>query len=315
VPAKALGRAIGHSRLRLKRDDLIGFGFGGYNVRALELLLADALERNADVIVTGAGPQPNHVCAAADAAAHAGLKLTAVLWEEPPALAEGNLALTRLFGAHCQFIHSAEHSHVDRGIAEATAECLARGHRPHLIPRGGACALGALGHTLAALELAHQSAVAGIEIGTVVLAAGSGGTLAGWLLAKRLLDLPWRLEAVSVSRPATKVRENVRRMAARAAETLGTTCVLAEEEIPVRDGFAGQGYGVPSPEGNAARMLAASKEGVLLDPTYTGKALAGLSSGARGGDYPPGDELVFLHTDGEPAVFARPQPFVARLSP
>jgi 1-aminocyclopropane-1-carboxylate deaminase/D-cysteine desulfhydrase-like pyridoxal-dependent ACC family enzyme len=315
VPAPALGRAVGLPRLWLKRDDLLGFGFGGHKVRALELLVADALDRGADVLVTGAGPQSNHVRAAAAAAAHAGLELQAVYWGAPPQQPQGNLALVQLLGARCNFTYSADRASVDREIAALTAALAELGRRPYAVPRGGACALGVLGHALAAQELAQQCAAAGLAPGAVVLAAGSGGTLAGWLLARRLLGLPWRIEAVSVSRPAAEVRENVRRLAAGAAGLLGCDCLLADGEIAVHDGFAGPGYGLPSTEGSAAIRLAARTEGVFLDPTYTGKALAGLVAGARAGRYPPAEPLVFLHTGGEPALFAQPRPQPAGAAP
>jgi 1-aminocyclopropane-1-carboxylate deaminase/D-cysteine desulfhydrase-like pyridoxal-dependent ACC family enzyme len=308
VQAPALGLAAGLPRLWLKRDDLLGFGFGGHKVRALELLVADALARGADTLVTGAGPQSNHVRAAAAAAAHAGLDLQAVFWGAPPPLAQGNLALAQLLGARCSFTNSSDRTSVDRRIAALTEGLAAQGRRPYAVPRGGACALGVLGHALAARELAHQCAAAGLVPGAVVLAAGSGGTLAGWLLTRRLLHLPWRIEAVSVSRPAAEVRENVRRLAAAAAELLGCSCALGVDEIAVHDGFVGPGYGIPSAEGSAAIRLAARTEGVFLDPTYTGKAFAGLVAGARSGRLPPSEPVVFLHTGGEPALFAHPQP-------
>jgi 1-aminocyclopropane-1-carboxylate deaminase/D-cysteine desulfhydrase-like pyridoxal-dependent ACC family enzyme len=315
APAPALGEAIGLPRLWMKRDDLLGFGFGGHKVRALELLVADALVQGADTLVTGAGPQSNHVRATAAAAAHAGLELFAVFWGEPPALATGNLALALLLGTHCRFTRSSDRTSVDRGIAAATLQLAARGRRPYAIPRGGACALGVLGHALAALELARQCAEADLAPRAVVLAAGSGGTLAGWLLARRLLGLPWRLEAVSVSRPAAEVRENVRRLAAGAANLLGTACPLGDDELVVHDGFVGPGYGLPSPEGIAAIRLAARTEGVFLDPTYTGKALAGLASGARAGRFPGAEPVVFVHTGGEPALFSNPQPILVDTTP
>ncbi len=311
VQAPALGRAAGLDGLWLKRDDLLGFGFGGHKVRALELLVAEALAQGADSLVTGAGPQSNHVRAAAAAAACAGLELQAVYWGDPPDPPLGNLALTRLLGASCRFTGSGDRTSVDRGIAAVAAELAAQGRRPYAIPRGGACPLGVLGHALAARELAGQCAAEGFTPGSVVLAAGSGGTLAGWLLARRLLGLPWRIEAVSVSRPAAEVRGNVRRLAAAAAGLLGSACDLDDGEILVRDGFVGPGYGLPSPEGSAAIRLAARTEGVFLDPTYTGKAFAGLLAGLREGRHPGDEPLVFLHTGGEPALFAHPPPQAA----
>jgi 1-aminocyclopropane-1-carboxylate deaminase/D-cysteine desulfhydrase-like pyridoxal-dependent ACC family enzyme len=311
LPAPALGEAVGLPGLWLKRDDLLGFGFGGHKVRALELLVGDALAQGADALVTGAGPQSNHVRATAAAAAHAGLAMEAVYWGDPPARAEGNLALARLLGARCRFTGSVDRTSVDRAIPAAAEALRAAGRRPYAIPRGGACGLGALGHVLAARELHQQCQAAGIAPAAVVMAAGSGGTLAGWLLARRLLDLPWRAEAVTVSRPAAEARRNVQRLAAAAAALLGARCDLAEAELAVHDGFAGPGYGIPSPEGIAALRLAARAAGVFLDPTYGAKAFAGLMALARAGRWPRGATVVFVHTGGEPALFAQAEALLA----
>jgi 1-aminocyclopropane-1-carboxylate deaminase/D-cysteine desulfhydrase-like pyridoxal-dependent ACC family enzyme len=311
TPARALGEAVGVPALWLKRDDLLGFGAGGHKVRALELLMAEALAGGADVLVTGAGPQSNHVRATAAAAAHAGLELQAVLWGRRPERASGNLALTELLGARCRFTGEDDRSSVDRAIAATAAALIAEGRRPYAIPRGGACPLGVLAHALAARELHEQAGAAGLEPDTVVLAAGSGGTLAGWLLGRRLLGVRWRVEAVTVSRPGAEVRRNVRALAAAAGELLGTPCALEDAEIVVHDGFMGPGYGVPSPEGIAAIRLAARAGGVFLDPTYTGKAFAWLAAAGRSGRFAAGQRVVFLHSGGEPALFAHAEALLA----
>ena len=311
TPARMLGASAGVPDLWLKRDDLLGFGFGSHKVRALELLIADALARKADVLVTGAGPQSNHVRATAAAAAHAGLELQAIYWGRPPARVSGNLALAKLLGARCSFTGEDDRSSVDRGIEAAAAALASEGHRPYAIPRGGACSLGTLGHALAARELTEQARRLGAEPDTVVLAAGSGATLAGLLLGRALVGARWRIEAVSVSRAAADVRRNVRVLAAGAASLLGMAGAVDDAEVAVHDGFIGPGYGVPSPDGIAAIRLAARTEGVFLDPTYTAKAFAWVISAARGGRFLAGERVVFLHTGGEPALFADPEALLA----
>ena len=143
--APALARAIGLPALWIKRDELIGFGFGGNKVRGLELLIGDARARGADVVVTGAGAQSNHVRATAAAAAHAGMQAIAAYWGEEPAAVQGNLRLTRLLGAQIRFTNNADRAQVDQAINHIAAEQRAAGRRPYPIPRGGACALGVLG--------------------------------------------------------------------------------------------------------------------------------------------------------------------------
>lgn len=304
-PATKLGAAIGAPEFWIKHDELIGFGFGGNKVRGLELLLADARAKGADAIVTGAGPQSNHVRATAAAAAHAGLPMTAIYWGEDPGVEQGNLRLTRMLGAQTRFTGNYERAQVDVGIAEAVRERLAAGQRPYAIPRGGACALGVLGHVLAAVELHEQCMTLGFEPGVIILAVGSGATLAGWLLGAAILGAPWRVEGVTVSRPAAEARARVQVLAAEAAALLDMPAAVGEADVSVHDGFIGAGYGVPSAEGNAAIALAARAQGVFFDPTYTGKALAGLHALAAG-RFAGRGPVIFLQTGGEPALFADP---------
>ena len=308
--APALGEALGVPELWLKRDELTGFGFGGNKVRGLELILADALAQGCDTLVTGAGPQSNHVRATAAAAAHKGLGCEAIFWGTEPEALQGNFALTRMLGARCHFTGEQDRTSVDRGIELALATLRAAGRRPYAIPRGGACPLGVLAHVLAVCEVLQQCSQLGMSPALVLLAAGSGGTLAGWLLGRRLFDACFRVEAVTVSRPSAETRARVRSLVEGAAALLGEEArelfrraPLGDDELVVHDGFLGEGYGIPTPEGLAALRTAARTEGVFLDPTYTGKALAGLAALARAGRVPPGP-ILFLHTGGEPALFA-----------
>ena len=305
VEAPRLADAIGLPALWIKRDDLIGFGFGGNKVRGLELLIADAQARGANVIVTGAGAQSNHVRATAAAAAHAGFEAVAAYWGDEPAAVQGNLLLTRLLGAQTRFTHNADRAQVDQAIIEIADELRGAGRLPYAIPRGGACALGVLGHVLAARELQRQCESLGLRPGIVFLAVGSGATLAGWLLGSALLGASWRVEGVTVSRPAPEVRARVVALAAEAAALLDVPTAVAEADVIVHDGFIGAGYGVPTPEGDAAIVFAARTQGLFFDPTYTGKAFAGLMALAAAERFAARGPLVFLHTGGEPALFAQ----------
>ena len=301
---KRLGAALGGLDIWFKRDDLISFGLGGNKVRGLEFLLGDALARGADTLVTGAGCQSNHVRATAAAAAHCGLRCVAVYWGDPPAVIDGNYRLTRLLGAEVSFTGDSDRASVDRGIDEQCTRLRATGWRPYAIPRGGACALGTLGHVLAARELFLQCQVQGIEPEAILLAAGSGGTHAGWLVGNALLGYPWASQSIAVSRDAGATRAQIQRLAAEAASLLGVSARLAATAPPiVHAGFLGEGYGIPSAEGTDAIRLVARTEGILLDPTYTGKAMAALIALRQAGQL-PFRSVVFLHTGGEPALFA-----------
>lgn len=294
-PAEHLGRALGVS-LWLKRDDLLGFGFGGNKVRGLELLIADARAQGADVLVTGAGVQSNHVRASAAAAAWAGMDMVAVYWGGPPDRAEGNYKLVRLLGAEVRFTGSTDRAGVDAAIVEVAAELRRAGRRPYTVPRGGACPLGVLAHVLAVAELADQCRALDLQPATIWLAAGGAATLTGWLLGTRLLDVPWRVEAVTVSRSADEVRAQVAALARGTQRWLGQ---VALPEVVVHEGFIGGGYGIPTAGAEAAIALAARTEGVFFDPVYTGKAFDGLIASAGRLSGP----VVFLHTGGEPALF------------
>jgi 1-aminocyclopropane-1-carboxylate deaminase/D-cysteine desulfhydrase-like pyridoxal-dependent ACC family enzyme len=305
-PAAQLGAAIGLPGLWIKHDELIGFGFGGNKVRGLELLLADARAQGADVLVTGAGAQSNHVRATAAAAAYAGMDAHAVYWGEPPAAVEGNLLLTRMLGAATAFTHSSDRSLLDGAIAAAAADLHKAGRRPYSIPRGGACALGVLGHALAARELLQQCHALNLYPTRVLMAVGSGGTLAGWLLGSAALGAPWRVEGVTVSRPADEARARVLELATQAAALLGQEPLVQAQDVRVHDGFIGPGYGIPSPQGQAAILLAARQQAVFFDPTYTGKAFAGLRAQCADPTWGEADAVVFIHSGGEPALFTGP---------
>lgn len=286
-----------------KRDDLIGFGFGGNKIRGLELLAADALKQKADILVTGAGVQSNHVRATAMTACYMGVDFQAVFWGEVPERVDGNYRITRMLASDIVFTGDSERSSVDLGIAQQCDELSSQGRKPYPIPRGGACALGALGHALAAKELYLQCLKLDFVPKAIVLATGSGGTHAGWLLGSKMLDNPWQIVSYTVSRAVNEVRLQITRLANEAAELLKQDIVVGQDEVVVYGGFIGDGYGIPSAEAASAIRLMASNEGILLDPTYTGKAMAGLLDRIHNGpgfDYP----IVFVHTGGEPAFFA-----------
>lgn len=305
--APQLAARIGLPSLWVKHDELIGFGFGGNKVRALELLLGDALSQGADTLVTGAGVQSNHVRATAAAAAYAGMQCCALYWGNEPAAVQGNFKLVRLLGAQTRFTGSPDRAHVDTAIAQASVELRGAGRRPYAIPRGGACALGVLGHVLAVRELHQQCLALGWQPETIVLATGSGGTLAGWLLGCALLGLPWRVEGITVSRPADEARARVVQLAGEAAALLALPPQLQAADVVVHDGFIGEGYGIATAAGRAAILLAAHSQGLFLDPTYTGKAFAGLMALTASGQFQGRGPTVFLHTGGEPALFAQTQ--------
>jgi D-cysteine desulfhydrase len=295
VRAERLERALGVPPLWVKRDDLIGFALAGNKARQLEVLLADALGQDCDTLLTGGGPASNFCQAAAAAARVAGLACVLVLYGQEPAVPPPNLALARAFGARVTFTGVPERESVDAALDAADAGLRAEGRRPYLVPRGGATGLGAVGYALAVAELAAQLDAEGVVPELVLVATGSGGTQAGLVAGTVAGGSPWRVVGASVSRPPEECAERVLALARAAADLLGTPAADASHVL-VRD-VRGPGYGIPSVEGDTAAGLAARREGLLLDPVFTAKALAELPRLAAEG---AGGPVVFWHTGGTP---------------
>jgi len=302
--ANRLTAILGGTELWFKRDDLISFGLGGNKIRGLEVMLADAMAQNADWLITGAGVQSNHVRSTAAVAVHAGMRCTAVYWGMPPATVDGNYRVTKMLNAEVRFTGADDRASVDTHIHQIAAELREQGYRPYAIPRGGACAMGVLGHVLAVFELYQQCLAERMEPDVIVLAVGSGGTCAGWLLSLRLLKLPWKLECYTVSREPEQVSQQIVDLATEAAALLKLNWVFSAADVPVQGGFIGQGYGIPSPEAAEAIKLVGRSEGILLDPVYTGKAMSGFLHGLQDKQFDDHQRIVFVHTGGEPAFFA-----------
>jgi D-cysteine desulfhydrase len=299
VRAERLERALGAPPLWVKRDDLVGFALAGNKARKLELLLADALARGCDTLLTGGGPGSNFCQAAAAAAQVAGLACVLVMYGSEPASPPPNLGLVRALGGQVRFTGRPERDSVDQALEDAAAGLRAEGRRPYLVPRGGASALGAAAYALAVAELADQLDAEGVVPELVLVATGSGGTQAGLVAGTVAAARPWRVVGASVSRPLGACAERVLALARAAAELLGAPAADAGQ-VEVRDA-RGPGYGLASAQGAWAAGLAARTEGLLLDPVFTAKALAELP---RLLDQ-VGGPVVFWHTGGLPAALWR----------
>ena len=303
-PAPRLGAALGLPQLWVKRDDCTGLALGGNKARKLEYLLADARACDADVVFTTGGIQSNHARMTAAAACRLGMQSVLFLCDAEPAPAQGNLLLDRLFGAEVRFIPGLTLLEMEQRMEAAAAELRERGRRPYIIPVGGSTPLGCLGYVRAVEELARQAEEQRLRVDAMVVAAGSTGTLAGVMLGARLFLPEARILGVSVSPRAEPGKRRCAGIIAGAAELLGIDWRPAPSEIPIWDDWLGEDYGVPTPAGQAAIYLAARSEGYLLDPVYTGKAMAGMQGLAERGELRPEETVVFWHTGGAPALFA-----------
>ncbi len=306
VEAPNLSKALGGPRILIKRDDMTGFGFGGNKIRNLEFYLADAVAKGCDVIVTGGGPQSNHIRATAAAARVAGMSAVAVMHGSPPAESQGNLLLDRILNVDLYFTDDPDRSLVDLKIKEVSEELERSGSRPYVIPRGGATALGACGYVLCLNEMNEQSAALGLQPNWIVLATASCGTQAGLLAGVKIYGSPIQLLGITVSRPVPECRDRIADIARETSTLLGCHIDLLPQDIMINGSSIGPGYGIPTPECIDAIRLLARTEGLFFDPTYTGKALAGLISEIVDGRLGPEDTVLFLHTGGEPGLFAHP---------
>jgi D-cysteine desulfhydrase len=202
--APRLSAKLGGAQIWFKRDDLIPVAYGGNKVRSLDAVIADALAKGADTLVTGAGVLSNHVRATAGVASLIGLACRAVYWGAQPVHVEGNHRFAVMLCADIHFTGDCDRASVDAALAKAASVIRARGGHPYVIPRGGACPLAALAHTLAVRETLAQCASLGVSPKGVIMAVGGGATLAGWLLGTALFHAPWRIDAFTVSRPASE---------------------------------------------------------------------------------------------------------------
>ncbi|WP_312227136.1 D-cysteine desulfhydrase [Pseudescherichia sp.] len=293
-----LGREI-----YIKRDDVTPMALGGNKLRKLEFLAADALREGADTLITAGAIQSNHVRQTAAVAAKLGLHCVALL-ENPIAtraenyLTNGNRLLLDLFNAQIEMCDALTDPVAQ--LSELATRIEAQGFRPYVIPVGGSNALGALGYVESALEIAQQCEGA-VELSSIVVASGSAGTHAGLAVGLEQLMPEAELIGVTVSRKRDEQKPKVVTLQQAVARELD---VEARADITLWDDYFAPGYGTPNEEGMEAIKLLARLEGILLDPVYTGKAMAGLIDGISQNRFKDHGPILFIHTGGAPALFA-----------
>lgn len=287
----------------IKRDDVTPMALGGNKLRKLEFLAADALREGADTLITAGAIQSNHVRQTAAVAAKLGLHCVALL-ENPIAtraenyLTNGNRLLLDLFNAQIEMCDALTDPVAQ--LSELATRIEAQGFRPYVIPVGGSNALGALGYVESALEIAQQCEGA-VELSSIVVASGSAGTHAGLAVGLEQLMPEAELIGVTVSRNRDEQKPKVVALQQAVARELE---VEAKVDIVLWDEYFSPGYGKPNEEGVEAIKLLARLEGILLDPVYTGKAMAGLIDGINQNRFKDRGPILFIHTGGAPALFA-----------
>jgi len=306
-PMPRLSAALGGPNIFMKRDDLTGLASGGNKTRKLEFLVADALSQGADTLVTVGAVQSNHCRLTLAAAAKEGLKCRLVLEQRVPgsydAHASGNNFLFGLLGAEAITVVNAGD---DLAAAmDAVADDVARaGGKAYIIPGGGSNPLGSLGYVACFDELATQAFDMSLNLDHIVCASGSAGTHAGLLVGAIGANAGIPLTGINVRRPRAEQEGNVHALAERTAAFTGLSRGIPRDAVVCLDDWVGPGYSLPTEAMVEAVKLTARLESVLLDPVYTGKAMAGLIGLIRRGDLKRGENVLFVHTGGAPALYA-----------
>ncbi len=314
---KQLSQKLG-LRVFFKRDDQTGLAFGGNKARKLEYIMADALSKQADTIITWAGVQSNWCRQTAAAAKKLGLRPVLILFTRPglPSEYDGNLLLDSVFDSDIRLVEKQEDQKMMeyegvKEVVDAVAEEFRKeGHRPYIAPIGGSLPeasmeepWGAIGYLNGFVELSEQTASQGIRVDAVVFATGSGSTQGGLLVGAKLVSPGTRIVGISVSETQETMTAYVRKISEKTMDLLEEPRSISDDDIIVFDDYLREGYGILDQKVVDAIRLVAQTEGVLLDPVYTGKAMSGFLDLVEKGYFDKGANVVFLHSGGTPALF------------
>ncbi|MEX3962998.1 D-cysteine desulfhydrase family protein [Paraburkholderia sp. EG286B] len=307
-PLPRLSHELGGVNVYVKRDDLTGLGGGGNKLRKLEFLVGEALAAGADTIVTVGARQSNHARLTAAAAAQAGLQCELVLTRAVPRddfeyLENGNILLDDLLGAR---VHDLSGTANALEFAQARADELrAQGRKVYVCPLGGSSPVGCLGYAACAAEIMTQAHTQGLRFARIVVPNGSGGMHAGLAAGFAALGLdPSLVLAYTVLAKAEQAHAATLEKAGKTLELIDPARRIEGRSIVIDEAQLGDGYGIPTDAMREAVRLVASKEGLLIDPVYGGKAFAGLVQAARSGRFARGENVLFVMTGGLPGLFA-----------
>ncbi len=308
-----LTQAVGGPNIFIKRDDLLGLTAGGNKTRKLEFLVADALEHKADTLVTCGAVQSNHCRLTLAAAVKEGLKCRLVLEERVPGSynpeASGNNFLFRLLGVeHIEVVPGG--SNMMAAMQRQVEELDRAGRRGYIIPGGGSNPIGATGYVACAQEIQNQLFEKQLRIDRVVVPSGSTGTHAGLIAGFVGCNMNIPIVGIGVSRDPQEQNPMVFDLAGRTAARAGIRESIPSEAVVTFGEYWRPKYSVPNKKMVEAVNLVAKTEGILLDPVYTGKAMAGLIDLSRSGYFRQGENVLFVHTGGSPGLYAYVRPLL-----
>ncbi len=304
--AHRFSEALDGPDIYIKRDDLLGLSAGGNKTRKLEFLVADALAQGADTLITCGAVQSNHCRLTLSAAVKEGLKCRFVLEERVPGSfdpkASGNIFLYNLLGIEEIKVVQAG-SDLMAEMEQVEEELAAEGRKGYIIPVGGSNAIGATGYVACAQEILDQTFELGLNIDALVCASGSAGTQAGLITGFYGCNMNIPVVGINVSRAKEEQEDIVYGLVRETANHLGVNFEIPRDTVTCFGDYVGPGYSLPTPEMAEAVKLVARTEGILLDPVYTGKTMAGLIDLVRRGYFKKENNILFVHTGGSPALY------------
>jgi len=302
-----LSEHLGGPDIYVKRDDCTGLATGGNKTRKLEFSMGEAVELGADTIITVGAIQSNHVRQTAAAACKLGMRCEVLLEHRigKPSTTyttSGNVFLDKIFGANLREYPGG--TDFDAAMATVAEEVRSGGGHPYIIPGGASNTVGALGYVDCGIELLQQFSETALEIDHIVTATGSAGTHAGLAVGLRGSGSDIPILGIGVNAPQDVQEERVFKLAVETADLVGASGCVVREDIIADCNYIGPGYGQPTESMNEAILMLARLEGLLFDPVYSGKALAGMIDYVRRGRFTKGQKIVFLHTGGSAGLFA-----------
>ena len=315
----ALSEHLGGPQVWIKRDDMTGLATGGNKARKLEFLLADAINNKADTVLTFGAVDSNHCRMTAAAACKLGLRSFLVLSGSKPDQLNGNLLFDEILGAEFLFLPDfndpSKFDEMQLAVFNIVQDLSEQGRNVYMIPPGGSTPLGDVGYYVAAVELFDQARELGVRIDHIFVAMGTGGTHAGLLTGVKCLDMSTQVYGIAVNKEGSlealglpPVEVIVNEVGALIGEEPNAT----PDDVIIDYGYYGEAYGVPTPECIEAIRLVARTEGIFLDPTYTGKTMAGMIDMIRQGRFGKDENVVFIHTGGYPGIFPHGESFRER---